>query len=582
LNSTRRLGYLIAVEGESDCWTGWHHGLPFIGIPGANNAKVIEREHVDGIGRIYVWREPDAGGAAFVPKFAERLSAIGWTGELLVVEGPDGAKDPNDLHRRDPAAFPEMVRAALEVAKPVIGALNAIDAHSSRRASMGGEGIYAGAVLRRLSDVAPERVEWVWPSRIPRRKLTVVDGDPWLGKSTLLFDVAARVTTGEAMPDGVASDLGGPFGVVVLSAEDGLADTIRPRLEAAGADLVRVVALTAITETQIDGRTGEATVVERLPELPRDLARLEEAIAEVNAALVIVDPLMAYLGGDTNAHKDQDIRRALAALAALAERTGVAIVIVRHLNKAPGGSPIYRGGGSIGIIGAARSGLLVAPDPQDETGARRILAVSKGNLAAPPPALAYHMEPTRNFAVRVVWEGPTEHTARQLLAVPEGADGGAETVGFLRDALYEGEWPSADVAREARQLGITDKMLRGARERLGVRVRRQGFGRDGHWLWSLPEQSDGQAIDAPEPIDAHPKREGTYEDRGHLWTDDADLITVAEATGWPRVRLPDGRLVGDEDRWRRFESTATPREMADALRLLAALPLAGVASWLPR
>ncbi len=207
-----------------------------------------------------------------------------------------------------------------------------------------------------LSDVKPERVSWLWPGRLPLGKLTVLDGDPGKGKSTLSLDLSARLTRGDIMPDG--SGGGFPAGVVILSGEDGLADTIVPRLIAAGADLSRVVALASCPDSEGDG--------EHPPVLPDDLPTIRAAIARVGAKLAIIDPLMAYLSDGTNSHKDQDIRRVLFRVAALAEETGAAVLVVRHLNKATGGVALYRGGGSIGIIGAARSGLLVAADPDDE------------------------------------------------------------------------------------------------------------------------------------------------------------------------------------------------------------------------
>jgi RecA-family ATPase len=170
-----------------------------------------------------------------------------------------------------------------------------------------------------LSEVQPELVEWLWPGRLPLGKLAVLDGDPGLGKSVITLDLAARVSAGLEFPD---SGRCGPAGVVLLSAEDGLADTIRPRLDAAGADTERVVALSTV---------AEAKGGERVMSLTKDLSVIERAIERVGAALVVVDPLMAFLSEKTDAHKDQDIRRALAPLSVLAERARASVLIVRHL-----------------------------------------------------------------------------------------------------------------------------------------------------------------------------------------------------------------------------------------------------------
>lgn len=254
--------------------------------------------------------------------------------------------------------------------------------------------------LVRLADVEAEHINWLWPGRIPLGKLTMIDGDPGLGKTLVATDLAARVSRGAVMPDGSVGDLNGAAGVVLLTAEDGLGDTVRPRLDAANADATRIVALTFVREG----------TDKRLPTLA-DLYDIRSAIAVVEARLVVVDPVMAYLPGAVNSYRDQDTRRLLAPLADLAQETGAAIVALRHLNKAPGGNPLYRGGGSIAFIGAARSGLLVAKDPDDENGERRILAMTKSNLAALPPALAYHIEGDANGVARIAWEGETSHTA---------------------------------------------------------------------------------------------------------------------------------------------------------------------------
>lgn len=178
-------------------------------------------------------------------------------------------------------------------------------------------------VLTRMSDVAPERVRWLWQGYLPLGKLVVLDGDPNVGKSTLWTEFAAVVSTGGRWPDGTTCQLAGD--VVVLSAEDGLADTIRPRLDAAGADAARVHAIQG-------SRLDDGTLV---PPTLADIAALKSAIQQTAARLLVVDVLMAYVPAGADAHKDQDIRRVLARLAALAERTGCTVLLLRHLNKAP-------------------------------------------------------------------------------------------------------------------------------------------------------------------------------------------------------------------------------------------------------
>lgn len=360
--------------------------------------------------------------------------------------------------------------------------------------------------LVRMSDVRAERVSWLWQGRIPMGKVTVVDGDPGQGKSTMTLDIAARVSRGLPMPDG--SKGVSPAAVLVLSAEDDPADTIRPRLEAAGADLGRVMAL-----SEVDGR---------LPDLSRDIALIQEVVVAHMVALVVIDPLMAYLGGDVNGHRDQDVRRALAPLAMMAQRTGATVVLVRHLNKQSGGSAIYRGGGSIGITGAARSVLLVATDPNadpSDPSPRRIVAGVKSNLAAMAPSMAYRLVTDEATGMgRVVWEeGTVCISADDLTRIRDREDGhgaGGDAVDFLRAMLAEGPVPASDLIRQARQEGISERTLRRARDRAGVQSRRQGFGKGSVVWWSLP--MDGRTDGRMTPQDAQdPTRCSAPEGDGH-------------------------------------------------------------------
>lgn len=334
----------------------------------------------------------------------------------------------------------------------------------------------------RLSTVKPERVAWLWHGRIPLGKLTILDGDPGLGKSVLTMDIAARVSAGEPMPFDAQGEPGEgrkPAGVVLLTAEDGLADTVYPRLEAAGADLERIIALETVP--------GDPP---RPPRLPDDIHWLAKVVKQAQAELVVIDPLMAFLGEKVNAHHDQDVRRALHPLAKMAEKTGAAVVVVRHLNKATGGNPLYRGGGSIGIIGAARSGMLLARDPDDPD--RRILASTKCNLARLPSSLIYSIESVENGAIRVCWIGESTHSAESLLAAPVDAeDRGAvqDAVDVLRSLLAAGQQPCDSVKAQARGAGISNRTLHRAKAILGVCSRRIGFGNAGVWFWGLPESA---------------------------------------------------------------------------------------------
>ena len=414
-----------------------------------------------------------------------------------------------------PSPWRDLAQALLPIGEPA-GRLAALKAALRDRpdgatilAAIRGAAPAAEGSVVRLADVADRSVRWLWPGRLPLGKLTVLDGDPGLGKSAITLDLAARVTSHRPMPDETPSDLAGPRGVVLLTAEDGLADTVRPRLLAAGADLDRVAALTAVTDHPAPGR--RAYPGRRRPTLA-DVAVIRQALADVDAALVVVDPIMAYLPRGVDGGREAATRAVLAQLAGLAELADVSVLVVRHLAKAARANPLYRGGGSIGIIGAARAGLLVGRDPGDPTSSRRVLATTKANLAIAPASLAYRLVPADNGSLRVAWEGPSEHTAGSLLAHVPARDEEqrrpsalAEAADILRAILADGPRPAPAAQAEARAAGISPITLPRAREALGIRPRKDQF--QGAWIWELPDPSpESDSSLAHRPDASHRRR----------------------------------------------------------------------------
>jgi len=460
-------------------------------------AQIVVAPSIHASGAAYCWRRQLPADPAELPEIPAGLAALmpAEGARRIATHADDGDEIPAGRRNATLTSLAGTMRRRGMSAEEIDVALGAVNTNRCRpplddaevaaiarsvgryrTADAPGEGEPVSSrslVTVMMARVRGERVTWLWPGRLPLGKLSILDGDPGLGKSLLTLDLAARVSTGARMPDG-APGIEGGAGVVLLSAEDGLGDTIRPRLEAAGADLERVV---AVTEMPTDDGP-------RLPELPEDVLAVEQVVRDTGARLVVVDPLMAYLAGGVNANRDHDVRRALAPLAAMAARTGAAVLVVRHLNKggSAGGNPIYRGGGSIGIIGAARSGLLVARDPDDPD--RRILAVTKANLAAPVPALRWRLVDGPDGLV-AEWLGASEHTAATLMAEPEGDERTArdEAAEWLRDVLRDGPQPAAEVKRRARADGIADRTLDRAKARLGVRAAKAGMA--GGWTWSL-------------------------------------------------------------------------------------------------
>jgi hypothetical protein len=356
--------------------------------------------------------------------------------------------------------------------------------------------------LVRLSDVRNERVKWLWPGRIPRGKLTVVDGDPGVGKSLLACDMAARTSTGKQWPDKTRGLRGGG-GVLMLAAEDGTRDTIRPRVEAAGGDLSRVLVL-----QHVPGSDGGL----RAPVLPLDLGVIEAIVTAERVRLAVVDVLTEYIAPDVRMNADPEMRRALAALAAVAEATDTALVAIRHLNKRNDvNNPLYRGGGSIAITGRARAVHLCALDPDDPSGARRVFAPLKVTNAPHTPPLAYEITGPVH-APYLNWLGADPHSADELLGATLGADERAERdeiVWWLTEFLQHcenGEAPYADIARAAAGRGIPLRTLRRARERAKVSFHRAGW--EAGTVWRLDEWKPSGPIEAIEAKHPDPGPDG--------------------------------------------------------------------------
>jgi len=337
--------------------------------------------------------------------------------------------------------------------------------------------------LTRMSSVVKTRIEWIAPGRLAVGKLTMMDGDPGLGKSTMALEWAALMSRGEPILGGPKTD---PRGVVLISDEDDLGDTTVPRLEAAGADLSRICQL-----HMIDDEGNES-----LPEFPRDGPALEAAMREFDAGLLIIDPLVMYLGPEINSHRDADVRRAVMPIVAAAQKTRAAVLTLRHMNKSGGTNAIYRGGGSIGFLAIARIGMVVAKDPDDESGQTAVLATSKINVGLKPPSIAYQLESVPGTDVaRVRWIGESRHQADHLLepaATDEERGQRSEAEDFLISSLTDGSMEVRDLQRQAKDAAIAWRTIERAKSKLGIESRREGFGRNGKFLWFFPEHIERQ------------------------------------------------------------------------------------------
>jgi hypothetical protein len=352
-------------------------------------------------------------------------------------------------------------------------------------------------VVVMMRDVKSRPVKWFWNPWIPCQAITILEGDPGVSKSTLTIDLAARASRGWRMPpEGGPEEGQEPAGVLILSAEDTAEDTIKPRLYAAEADMNRVGVLCAIR--------GADGADEMPPVIPFHVPEIETAMKAVGASLIIVDPLMSYLDGDVNTHNDHDVRRALHQMKLLAERTGAAVLIVRHLNKMTGGPAMYRGGGSIGIIGAARSAMLAGNDPTDPQ--YRVLAPIKNNLAPLPPSLRYKVEQTTvpmdvggtTSISRIGWIGECDVTAQDLSAKPQSGQTESradQCAAVVRQVLANGRVVLVDVLnQQLRAAGFADNAIEKGKKTAGVKTNKAGFGSAGHYA-RIPPPTGGPIPD---------------------------------------------------------------------------------------
>jgi hypothetical protein len=334
-----------------------------------------------------------------------------------------------------------------------------------------------------MDTVTATPVVWLWWPYIALGKLAMLDGDPGLGKSLLMTQLAASLSRGHALPDQegkITLDTGGAHVTVMLSTEDGLADTLKPRLDAAGADSSKIKVLTGWA----DGNGEEHTFSFQ------DMPMLERVLQEYQPRLVIIDPVQAYLGSGVDMFRANETRPLLEALRRLAEAYQCAIVCVRHPAKSSQGSKaIHRGLGSVDFIGAARTGLFVEAHPSDP--GKVLLAQSKSNIGPLGRTQLF-----TKYDGEFEWCGTSRLSAEMLAGSGRGPDPYAflEAVCWLEDCLQDGLPVASTVLREeAEEEGIHFPTLRRAKKALGVRSMKTGE----QWDWQL---SAMRTIPQPTPL----------------------------------------------------------------------------------
>lgn len=335
-----------------------------------------------------------------------------------------------------------------------------------------------------VADVREEPIDWLWEGRIAKGKVSMIVGDPGLGKSFLTVDLAARVSTGRPWPDqpGQARE---PASVILFNAEDDLGDTIKPRLLAAGADVTRIHAIATVRRVD-RGHEHEGTF-----SLETDLPLLEDALrSRPDVRLIVIDPISACMGA-ADTHNNAEVRGVLAPLAALASRYRVAVVVVSHLNKTSGGSIIYRTMGSLAFTAAARAVLGVTRDKTNKD--RRLLLPIKNNIGPDASGLAYILHAPASDAVpHLAWDPEPVTTSAEEAFAPEREGGRTErdeAGDWLRETLSAGPVPANDVFRRAGEEGFSPATIKRAARAVGIVKGRAGF--QGPSVWSL--SADGQA-----------------------------------------------------------------------------------------
>ncbi len=411
-----------------------------------------------------------------------------------------------------PLKIDEVTRAILLAPDAVVLTSRDPDRQRNRPSAM---------ITRCLADIEAKPVGWLWPGRIARGKVSIVAGNPGLGKSQVTASLAAVVTTGGIWPvDRCACETGS---VLFLNAEDDAADTLKPRLVAAGADTRRVHVIDAV----ISSYTGNGEQGRRSFSLESDLEALSQELRNrADVALVVIDPITAYLGS-TDSHKNADIRALLAPLGDLAARHEVAIVGVSHLNKGSNTQALMRVSGSLAFVAAARAAWLVAEDPHDK--ARRLFLPMKNNLGPDASGLSFRIEGTTissevgDLATsRVTWDAePATESANDVLAQagsPAETSALEDAGDWLQGALENGPRPSRELRREAEEAGLSWATVRRAKQRVKVQCTKSAM--NGPWVWSLPKMLNGDE-------DAQEGNVSTFGKLEHLLRLEPEVIDLA-------------------------------------------------------
>ena len=315
--------------------------------------------------------------------------------------------------------------------------------------------------LINMADVKATEIKWLWYPYIPYGKITIIQGDPGEGKTTLVLNLAALLSKGEKLPE--SEEKSDPINIIYQTAEDGLSDTVKPRLIAAKADDERI--------TVIDESKSELSLTDE---------RLEQAIIETKAKLVILDPLQAYIGANVDMHRANEIRPVMKHLAEVAQRQQCAVVLIGHLNKAMGMKSSYRGLGSIEIPASARSVLLVGRIKDNPT--IRVMAQIKSSLAPEGEPIAFELNKEKGF---ISFIGKYDISIDDLLNGVATTSKLEQAEKLLRDMLSDGSAiKQKQLQQQAKIRNISERTLNEAKKNVGVK----SFRSNNEWYWKLSKE----------------------------------------------------------------------------------------------
>ena len=483
---------ICLVEGELDALALISNGIPALTITAGVTTwplRLSDGFHGKDVTIITDNDEPGRKGASLR---ARGLSSVGAVVRVAVwpEDRPTGHDATDELLKHGL----DSMRRIIEAAKP-----------------------HVGIEVVSMEAVEPEQVEFLWYPYIARGKLTLIEGDPGLGKSWLVLAIASGLSRGATLPNDEPRSR--CESTLLMTAEDGLGDTIRPRLDALGADLPRVMAVDQPLTFDDAGLQG-----------------IENSLRAWNFDLLIVDPLVGFIGGSVDLHKANEVREVMARLADLAQRYRCAVICIRHLTKSTRSKSIYRGMGSIDLTAAARSVLLVGGHPEKGRGMCHI----KSNLAPFGPTIGYTLD-----AGQFEWTGISNLTAQDILADEGKEKPVTEAEEFLTATLKDGPVPVRQIFALAEAEGIAERTIKRAKSNLDAKSYKEGL--EGGWIWALKAAQETVPSN-PRPEVTPVQKTGTLR-RGPLAPFEEGHISSREEDGPLRDSIEESEEHLELDEW---------------------------------